>query len=46
MALSKPLSASEISKQLIPEPDSYIRKDLSIVIENLNPHCVMDYVRY
>ena len=46
MAMSKPLCAPEISKKLIPEPDTYIRKDLTLVIENLNPNCVMDYVRY
>ena len=44
--MSKPLCATEISKKLIPEPDTYIRKDLTLVIENLNPCCVMDYVRY
>ena len=46
MALSKQLFASEISPECIPDPECYIRKELTLVIENLNPHGVMDYVRY
>ena len=46
MAMSKVMCASNISKDCFPEPECYVEKSMALVIENLNPKAVMDYVRF